>query len=143
MLVIVVLVFFLQAEDGIRDGERSRGLGDVYKGQLIYRLLMEEGNVARFQSMINLFLWSGESDKIDIVYLSSKITEFLVYMNIIDSQEMQKIHEIYATTNCKELPFKDKVALIKKETDCSNAEIQIFLGYAMQIEHGDRNKFVR
>lgn len=51
---------------------------------------MEEGNVARFQSMINLFLWSGESDKIDIVYLSSKITEFLVYMNIIDSQEMQK-----------------------------------------------------
>ena len=104
---------------------------------------MEEGNVARFQSMINLFLWSGESDKIDIVYLSSKITEFLVYMNIIDSQEMQKIHEIYATTNCKELPFKEKVALIKKETDCSNAEIQIFLGYAMQIEHGDRNKFVR
>ncbi len=26
--------FFFQAEDGIRGGERSRGLGDVYKGRI-------------------------------------------------------------------------------------------------------------
>ena len=31
--VAVVLVFFFQAEDGIRDLVRSRGLGDVYKRQ--------------------------------------------------------------------------------------------------------------
>ena len=29
-----VSVFFLQAEDGIRDAQESRGLGDVYKRQL-------------------------------------------------------------------------------------------------------------
>mgnify|MGYP003381339962 CR=1 FL=1 len=29
----VVLYFFFQAEDGIRDLVRSRGLGDVYKRQ--------------------------------------------------------------------------------------------------------------
>ncbi len=28
--------FFFQAEDGIRDVERSRGLGDVYKRQSDY-----------------------------------------------------------------------------------------------------------
>ncbi len=28
--------FFFQAEDGIRDVERSRGLGGVYKGQTLY-----------------------------------------------------------------------------------------------------------
>ena len=28
--------FFFQAEDGIRDLVRSRGLGDVYKRQVIY-----------------------------------------------------------------------------------------------------------
>ena len=27
--------FFLQAEDGIRDAQESRGLGDVYKRQLL------------------------------------------------------------------------------------------------------------
>ena len=32
--VSVVCFFFFQAEDGIRDLVRSRGLGDVYKRQL-------------------------------------------------------------------------------------------------------------
>ena len=31
------IVFFFQAEDGIRDVERSRGLGDVYKRQVSIR----------------------------------------------------------------------------------------------------------
>ena len=34
MCVGVALVFFFQAEDGIRDLVRSRGLGDVYKRQV-------------------------------------------------------------------------------------------------------------
>ena len=29
----MVCVFFFQAEDGIRDAQESRGLGDVYKRQ--------------------------------------------------------------------------------------------------------------
>ena len=33
--VVCVCVFFFQAEDGIRDLVRSRGLGDVYKRQVI------------------------------------------------------------------------------------------------------------
>ena len=33
-MVIVFFVFFFQAEDGIRDLLRSRGLGDVYKRQV-------------------------------------------------------------------------------------------------------------
>ena len=31
----VFVVFFVQAEDGIRDLVRSRGLGDVYKRQVL------------------------------------------------------------------------------------------------------------
>ena len=31
---VSVVVFFCQAEDGIRDLVRSRGLGDVYKRQV-------------------------------------------------------------------------------------------------------------
>ena len=33
LLMKVTFVFFFQAEDGIRDLVRSRGLGDVYKRQ--------------------------------------------------------------------------------------------------------------
>ena len=32
--ILILLFFFFQAEDGIRDLVRSRGLGDVYKRQL-------------------------------------------------------------------------------------------------------------
>ena len=35
-----MIVFFFQAEDGIRDAQESRGLGDVYKRQL-YPLLIQ------------------------------------------------------------------------------------------------------
>ncbi len=31
----VCFFFFFQAEDGIRDAQESRGLGDVYKGQVL------------------------------------------------------------------------------------------------------------
>ena len=36
LLVVYVLYFFFQAEDGIRDLVRSRGLGDVYKRQGLF-----------------------------------------------------------------------------------------------------------
>ena len=32
--VIFIVFFFFQAEDGIRDAQESRGLGDVYKRQI-------------------------------------------------------------------------------------------------------------
>ena len=41
MLCVLFFFFFFQAEDGIRDLVRSRGLGDVYKRQNVKR---EAGN---------------------------------------------------------------------------------------------------
>ena len=34
--ILTVFFSFFQAEDGIRDVERSRGLGDVYKRQALF-----------------------------------------------------------------------------------------------------------
>ncbi|CZR87968.1 hypothetical protein CDFC105_30786 [Clostridioides difficile] len=34
--------FFFQAEDGIRDAQESRGLGDVYKRQNLYQFELTE-----------------------------------------------------------------------------------------------------
>eukprot|EP00658_Telonema_sp_P-2_P005503 TRINITY_DN12055_c0_g1_i4.p1 TRINITY_DN12055_c0_g1~~TRINITY_DN12055_c0_g1_i4.p1 ORF type:complete len:311 (-),score=74.45 TRINITY_DN12055_c0_g1_i4:321-1253(-) len=50
MLIFFVFFFFFQAEDGIRDAQESRGLGDVYKRQVstqstgkVHRNLMGSG----------------------------------------------------------------------------------------------------
>ena len=39
MCIGVCSFFFFQAEDGIRDAQESRGLGDVYKRQSLDELL--------------------------------------------------------------------------------------------------------
>ena len=44
--VILKVWIFFQAEDGIRDVERSRGLGDVYKRQVVTH---EYYNFTKFQ----------------------------------------------------------------------------------------------
>ena len=51
----VGLLFFFQAEDGIRDLVRSRGLGDVYKRQvtkLVADVVLEHATFAEFPEMI-------------------------------------------------------------------------------------------
>src|SRR5674536_394741 len=40
---VVCVFFFFQAEDGIRDAQESRGLGDVYKRQLLFPLAPGSG----------------------------------------------------------------------------------------------------
>ncbi|CZR89477.1 hypothetical protein CDFC105_31273 [Clostridioides difficile] len=40
----MLLCFFFQAEDGIRDAQESRGLGDVYKRQ-VYKLTLEKKTI--------------------------------------------------------------------------------------------------
>ena len=46
-----MVCFFFQAEDGIRDLVRSRGLGDVYKRQVVARVEIDVAHTVRRQSI--------------------------------------------------------------------------------------------
>ena len=48
-LLLVFFFFFFQAEDGIRDLVRSRGLGDVYKrqGEILGEMCISQAEFAR------------------------------------------------------------------------------------------------
>ena len=48
--------FFFQAEDGIRDAQESRGLGDVYKRQACVRALALSGGEKPILSAGSLYL---------------------------------------------------------------------------------------
>ena len=72
------MVFFFQAEDGIRDLVRSRGLGDVYKRQGLVRTkatLNDDGSYAI--SGTKIFISGGEQDVTDncLLYTSDAADE--------------------------------------------------------------------
>mgnify|MGYP003379142610 CR=1 FL=1 len=60
VLCCCCFVFFFQAEDGIRDLVRSRGLGDVYKRQMYYSLVgCASGSCAITSSPVNSSLYGA------------------------------------------------------------------------------------
>ena len=61
------VVFFFQAEDGIRDLVRSRGLGDVYKRQRLlstkraaFQILLAKLRLPRTRSMLRFMSLPGD-----------------------------------------------------------------------------------
>ena len=68
--MVCLFVFFFQAEDGIRDLVRSRGLGDVYKRQLDGRSVIYRN---AWNSVDIIYEMRGESIKEVIVLKLSLI----------------------------------------------------------------------
>ena len=46
LLSVFYIFFFFQAEDGIRDAQESRGLGDVYKRQMRDPFIMKSNYIS-------------------------------------------------------------------------------------------------
>ena len=69
MLYLNGVFFFFQAEDGIRDLVRSRGLGDVYKRQVITRVAKDALVIGNFSAEDVLVV------KIRVVFLSQFVND--------------------------------------------------------------------
>ena len=68
-LLCVVFVFFFQAEDGIRDLVRSRGLGDVYKRQL-ERNVKAAADSLKDEMDSNIWITPHDRDEISCIPVS-------------------------------------------------------------------------
>ena len=68
-LMRYVWFFFFQAEDGIRDLVRSRGLGDVYKRQVLAGPLRRCGPCCGAHALARQVLWSLDS-ALQLLHLS-------------------------------------------------------------------------
>ena len=64
------VVFFFQAEDGIRDLVRSRGLGDVYKRQV---LALDDEELSAFRGQTVSMIFQEPALALDPVYTLSLI----------------------------------------------------------------------
>ena len=75
---MLVVHFFFQAEDGIRDLVRSRGLGDVYKRQVENMASQIEAGMATAKAAMGLakaFAGQDIADKLCLLYTSDAADE--------------------------------------------------------------------
>ena len=75
---MLVCVFFFQAEDGIRDLVRSRGLGDVYKRQVrrvFYDQGMADADCLRCHARADLKAEDGRPLTVCLLYTSDAADE--------------------------------------------------------------------
>ena len=85
--------FFFQAEDGIRDLVRSRGLGDVYKRQVLYDFTVRDG----VEQHVGIYI--GDLDGVPQIIDSSSDKENHYYVQIrnIDCTTTKKTTETVGT----------------------------------------------
>ena len=68
MMFVLSTYFFFQAEDGIRDAQESRGLGDVYKRQ--FSMNLEAGSRLRPAASLILDKYDGRKPRLSDTRLS-------------------------------------------------------------------------
>ena len=70
VFLVIYSFFFFQAEDGIRDLVRSRGLGDVYKRQTVTPVAQPRVHVRNLAAIVDLTLVKADLTADDIFHLS-------------------------------------------------------------------------
>ena len=108
------MFFFFQAEDGIRDLVRSRGLGDVYKRQTMSQSVSKVGGTKTLATILNRLNVSMSKDILDKmdgrdseVALEIKRLMFL-FEDIINIQD-KDIQKILKEVDRKDLALSLKV----------------------------------
>ena len=72
VVVCFLFCFFFQAEDGIRDLVRSRGLGDVYKRQVEQRRVFQSAPARSRMAVVQdhrTFLAGGMAKKLSLIHI--------------------------------------------------------------------------
>eukprot|EP00658_Telonema_sp_P-2_P043721 TRINITY_DN31611_c0_g1_i1.p1 TRINITY_DN31611_c0_g1~~TRINITY_DN31611_c0_g1_i1.p1 ORF type:complete len:193 (-),score=76.75 TRINITY_DN31611_c0_g1_i1:66-644(-) len=84
--VTQLIFFFFQAEDGIRDAQESRGLGDVYKRQLEERL-REAGLVEEVEMLDRIRQLSTKATPADLKEAHALAVELAVRLKELGREE--------------------------------------------------------
>lgn len=125
------IVVFLLEESYLEDTDRT-----IVKSDLIYRFLMENANIKRFQEQVRLFKWTG-NEELTRINIAEYLSPFMVYKINYDISEIVKVQEILTmepTITTKELRIKMKYP---------NTRLRQLLGYKDQLSGIGRNTFLK
>ena len=103
------------------------------KSDLIYRLLIQDDNLSRFQNQIKLFKWTG-SEELSRINISEYLAPFFVHKTSFDVQEMGKMKDI--------LVVKPDIRMreLRETLEYPGSLLQMLYGYKDQIVNNNRNQ---
>lgn len=105
------------------------------KSDLIYRFLIEQNNLERFQQQIRLFEWTG-SEELNQINISEHLSPFMVHKTNFDIQEISRVQEILLKNpmiTTKEL---------RETLGYPNTMLRLLLGYKDHLSGYGRNTFL-
>jgi hypothetical protein len=124
------IVVFLLEKSYIEDTDVSK-----IKSDLIYRFLIEQNNLVRFQKQIRLFEWTG-SEELTQINIAEHLSPFMVHKTSFDIQEITKVQEILLrnpSISTKEL---------RETLGYPNTMLRLLLGYKDHLSGFGRNTFI-
>lgn len=125
------IAVFLLEKSYLQDTDNTK-----IKSDLIYRLLIEDDNLFKFQEYIKLFEWTGR-EELTPINIAEHISPFIVYKSKYDIGEivrMQKIIQENPLISTKDL---------RESMGYPNTRLNQLLGYKDQISGAGRNFFLQ
>ncbi|WP_244374798.1 hypothetical protein [Anoxybacillus flavithermus] len=102
------------------------------KSDLIYRFLIEQDNLRRFQKQIKLYKWTG-SEELTSMNISDYVSPFMAYKAAYDVQEMTRIQKVMLADSPESLKE------LRKKVNYPNTMLNTLIAYKDQIEGRGRN----
>lgn len=105
------------------------------KSDLIYRLLIQQGNLKRFHEKITLFKWKETNEQVEEINIGKYTGEFLVYKTRYDIQEMQKLYKLRT-----DYP-SEKTKFYREKMGYSTRQLRTIQGYIAELNGEGRNDY--
>jgi hypothetical protein len=108
----------------------------IIKSDLIYRFLIQNNNLEKFQNQIRMYQWNGLKDTIHEANIGNYLSEFMKFKTQFDIKEMIKLNEIM-----RENPtFRGKD--LRLAMGYTNNQLRQLLGYKDELNGLGRNGFI-
>lgn len=133
--VFMGMVVFLMEKHYKDVNEKIDDITLKVKSDLIYRFLIQDDNINRIQTKVNLYKWEGNEEQISKVNLGDYISEFMADKTQFDIKEMIRLEKIRL----------DKPGQTTKEyrtaMGYTNSQLKTIQGYIDELDGKGRNSY--